>query len=722
MVKNGRKILGIVLSFSVTVTSAFGYGIQQKWQVNAAEAEKDTIVTYVAVEGKNASGTAVSVEKTPVYLEEGSVATDAIKEVLEQSEYKDNYTISNGPWGDSLDQIGGLTLEQAGDDYYYWSFNINNSYATVGIGSYELKDQDKISLIYTYDNHKTQASCYEDDVNLNPGTEECVKIVEQAVEERNILALHIFEETFQNGAFVPGLGANSNAYYTIYSLKQAGLEVPEFYEAVYKKLENDLKLLEAGETIVDEATETQVDMKYIMESGYASPYFAKIVLAVTEMGYDATNVGGVNLIEKLVNKQVYNASTTAISNDAYGCEGMILMAIDRGNYDLPQGEQYLTRAELVNEVLSDVKNSVSNSLLWKSYDGAAMSIQALAPYMEKVIEGVEQKKVVSTCNQVLNLLGTMQSATGLYGDEWTPNNPWTLAQIMYTAGLFDINILSEENGDFIKNGVTLFHNASHFVNVQTGKVEASLSFQPEQLLRGYNQTIQTAIADGVNAVNTTTGCAVTVNPTQKPSTTETPSSPETEIPVATETPNVSVTQTPSQAVTPGNTATGGAVTPEAVNVGTKNIADAKVSSVKKQIYTGKKICPNVTLTYEGITLEKDKDYQVSYKKNKALGTGKIVLTGIGQYTGTKEISFSIVLGTGKITKVKGNKISFRKVTGGKKYRVQISTNKKFKKNVVTKTTKKTCITYSFKNGKKYYIRVQAVNGKKTGAYSKHVCN
>lgn len=60
------------------------------------------------------------------------------------------------------------------------------------------------------------------------------------------------------------------------------------------------------------------------------------------------------------------------------------------------------------------------------------------------------------------------------------------------------------------------------------------------------------------------------------------------------------------------------------------------------------------------------------------------------------------------------KITFKKVTGAKKYKVQISTTKKFKKILVKKTVKKIKVTITskkIKNKKKLYVRVRAVGAK-----------
>ena len=90
-------------------------------------------------------------------------------------------------------------------------------------------------------------------------------------------------------------------------------------------------------------------------------------------------------------------------------------------------------------------------------------------------------------------------------------------------------------------------------------------------------------------------------------------------------------------------------------------------------------------------------------------------TAVPKTTKKKVLSKTMVR---KATKKKASKkvsITFKKVTGAKKYQVQISTTKKFKKVLVRKTVKKVKITITNKklrNKKKLYVRVKAVGAKK----------
>ncbi len=134
--------------------------------------------------------------------------------------------------------------------------------------------------------------------------------------------------------------------------------------------------------------------------------------------------------------------------------------------------------------------------------------------------------------------------------------------------------------------------------------------------------------------------------------------------------------------------------------------------VAKATYTGKVQKPKVTVTYKGKTLKVNKDYKVNYGSYKKVGPAKVKITGIGNYTGTKTVSYNILTKKNKITKLtngKGKKLTvkFSKATGAKGYEVSYATAKNFKK-AKKKTTTKTSLTLTkLKKGKTYYVRVRS---------------
>lgn len=589
-----KKAISIALSAVMAFTTAFGMTT-----VKANAEEKEKIVVYVAAEGKNASGSAVEMGKTAVQLDEGAVAEDAIKAALDKSAYKDNYKISTSAWGDSLDSISDLNMYNVGNDWYYWSFCVNGQYANLGISSQKVNDNDKISLIYSYDNYNTSAACFNDDTSKNP--EGFSAYSEKAKKAQDVLAQKIYDTTFKGGEYVPGV-EDSSGLYTVFSLARAGFKADKFYDSVYAKVKAQLGAIKTSTgKFYDDTNKKYVSQESILKDGAASQTYAKIALCVTALGKDASNVNGFNLIEKLADKSVYKASSI------YSRETTILMAIDSKNYELPTGDNYLTRAELVNKTAADTDNQIATSIDWNSIDSAVMQIQPLCAYQTKDVDGVDKSAVKKACDKVLNFMYNKQGADGTYGDSYSASNVWTTAQVMITAGLFGIDAATEENGtDFIKNGVTLYDDALAFVDTDNNTVDEKLmAFQPEQLLRGFNAAIR--------------------------------ASEKTELMLPVET--------------------------------------AEYTASDDATYT--------------LPTEKVTPVKLAKAKITKLTAGKKQLT-----------------------------VKFAKVKLAKSYKVQVSTDKKFKKNVTIKTTKKTSLTIKkLKSNKKYYVRVQAVSGKNTGAYS-----
>ena len=75
----------------------------------------------------------------------------------------------------------------------------------------------------------------------------------------------------------------------------------------------------------------------------------------------------------------------------------------------------------------------------------------------------------------------------------------------------------------------------------------------------------------------------------------------------------------------------------------------------------------------------------------------------------------ITKATRKSVKAKKIKLTFKRVKNAKKYKVEVSTSKKFKKALVRKTVKEVSVTITgkaLKNKKKLYVRVRAVGAKK----------
>ena len=73
-----------------------------------------------------------------------------------------------------------------------------------------------------------------------------------------------------------------------------------------------------------------------------------------------------------------------------------------------------------------------------------------------------------------------------------------------------------------------------------------------------------------------------------------------------------------------------------------DLSSSSVSEVSSKTYTGSAIKPSITVTLDNKTLKLDEDYTVTYSNNTSIGTAKITINGIGNYTGTKTITFKII--------------------------------------------------------------------------------
>ena len=160
-----------------------------------------------------------------------------------------------------------------------------------------------------------------------------------------------------------------------------------------------------------------------------------------------------------------------------------------------------------------------------------------------------------------------------------------------------------------------------------------------------------------------------------------------------------------------------------------SLGAASVKAISNKAYTGKAIKPSLTVTYNGTRLKAGKDYSVTYKNNKSIGTATVTIKGKGNYTGTKTVKFKIV--PGKVS-IKGAKnsgksavtVSWKKVSGATGYEIYRSTRKSSGYKKVKTISKGSTLSYKntkLKKGKTYYYKVRAykkVNGKKVyGSYS-----
>lgn len=84
------------------------------------------------------------------------------------------------------------------------------------------------------------------------------------------------------------------------------------------------------------------------------------------------------------------------------------------------------------------------------------------------------------------------------------------------------------------------------------------------------------------------------------------------------------------------------------------ISKSSVAKIPTQIFTGDDITPAITVKYGKTPLVLNEDYKLTYLNNMAVGTATILIQGMGDYHGTKQVSF----------RIQGKDMRYVKVTSG----------------------------------------------------------
>ncbi len=162
----------------------------------------------------------------------------------------------------------------------------------------------------------------------------------------------------------------------------------------------------------------------------------------------------------------------------------------------------------------------------------------------------------------------------------------------------------------------------------------------------------------------------------------------------------------------------------------KSISSLKISKPKSYTYTGKNRKASVTIKDGNYTLENGKDYTLTYKNCKNIGTASVTIKGKGDYTGSKTLTYKIVPKKTTLKAAKKSdskvKLSWTAVKGAEKYQIYYSTNGGKYKKLATISGDKTSTTLSKldfeKNDYKFKIRsYKTVDNKKYySSYSKAI--
>ncbi len=231
--------------------------------------------------------------------------------------------------------------------------------------------------------------------------------------------------------YILGQGAAKyGAEWNILGLARAEAVVPQGYYETYLQ------------SVVDEVQKKQG----ILEPGTT----ARVVLALSALKQDVTNVGGYNLLEN------FNDLENVTKNGVYGPIN-VLLALDSNDYQLPENRArsiQTTREGLVQYILN--QKITHGGWGWQGVadvDTTAMAIQALTPYYRSNAE------VKAAVDRGLTVLSGLQCEDGSYSSCGTCNAESTAQVIVALTGM---GINPAQDARFVKNGYTTIDGLMKF--------------------------------------------------------------------------------------------------------------------------------------------------------------------------------------------------------------------------------------------------------------------
>lgn len=172
---------------------------------------------------------------------------------------------------------------------------------------------------------------------------------------------------------------------------------------------------------------------------------ARVILALTAIGKDVTNVGGHNLLKGLDNMAY--VQTQDINGPIF-----TLIALDSHNYPT-MGD--VTREKLIQVILDAQLNDGGWNLSAENADPdmTAMAIQALAPYYKT------NETVKAAVDKALEALSALQCSDGGFGSAGTVNSE-SCAQVIVALTALGIDPTADSR--FVKNGHTVLDALAGF--------------------------------------------------------------------------------------------------------------------------------------------------------------------------------------------------------------------------------------------------------------------
>ena len=431
------------------------------------------------------------------------------------------------------------------------------------------------------------------------------------------------------------------AEWNVMTLARCGYEDEAWYGEYYDSI------VKYVQSCVEETGSLKLDKKQ-----YKGTDNSRVILALTAIGADATDVGGYNLLEPLADMNY--VTTQGINGPVFA-----LIAFDTAGYDIPKlpdgsdGVQ-TTREGLVEYILGRELSSGGWAFSGSNADPdmTGMTIQALAPYYKSNTE------VKTAVDRALDVMSGLQKADGGFAS-WGTVNSESCAQVI--CGLLDIGRDAGTDEAFVKNGHSVLDALMEFYVASAGGFAHAANQNGELVVNGM------------------------------------------------------ASQQAGYALAAYDRFKKGKNTLYDMSDAKKPLFISVKLSTSSFVYDGKAKKPGVTVKIGDRVLKDGVDYTVSYQNNVNIGnSAKVVVTGKGIFKGSASKTFVIKMAAPAKTSVSvsngavGVTVKWKKAARADRYVVMKKVGNA--KNWTTVTTTKS-LSYTDRkvaNGKKYIYAVKPV--------------
>lgn len=307
-----------------------------------------------------------------------------------------------------------------------WMYRVNGMIADTGYAAKKLKNADKIIWFYN------------DDYTKEKNT---VKLQSLSIKNKSDYK----EDLKKTGTYLykkvpdPSIGSVGGEW-AVLGLARSGYRVKDtYYNSYVKNVKKTLK-----------------ECKGNLSSTKYTEY-SRLILALTAIGQDVTDVGGYNLLYKLADFNLIKQQ--GINGPIYA-----LLAFDCHNYQLPKLEKVpvlTTRNRLIQYILKKQlrKGGWAFTGAKADVDTTAMAIQALAAYYNS------NSSVKKAVNKALIILSERQNSEAGF-TSYGVDNLESSAQVITALTSLGINPASDQR--FIKNHKSLMDNLLTFYSANGG--------------------------------------------------------------------------------------------------------------------------------------------------------------------------------------------------------------------------------------------------------------